>query len=100
MILNRFCFASLVSVTLAIVLAGIVTVNTNAQAPGITSKPLLRTTLIVYFFSSGLEVILNPLPLWRALELWATWRPSLDDRPAELNSDLSAPTGKPRIRLH
>ena len=45
MILNRFCFASLVSVTLAIVLAGIVTVNTNAQAPGITSKPLLRTTL-------------------------------------------------------
>ena len=45
MILNRFCFASLVSVTLAIVLAGIVTVNTNAQAPGITSKPFLRTTL-------------------------------------------------------
>jgi quercetin dioxygenase-like cupin family protein len=45
MILNRFCFASFVSVTLAIVLAGIVSVNANAQAPGITSKPLLRTTL-------------------------------------------------------
>lgn len=45
MILLRFCSASIVSVALGIVLAGFVSANAYAQAPGLTAKPLLRTTL-------------------------------------------------------
>lgn len=45
MILQRFCSASFASVALAIVLVGFGSANANAQAPGITAKPLLRTTL-------------------------------------------------------
>ena len=42
---KRLCSASFASIALGIVLAGIVAANANAQAPGITVKPLLRTTL-------------------------------------------------------
>lgn len=45
MILQRFCSASIVSVALGIGLAGFVSANAYAQAPGLTAKPLLRTTL-------------------------------------------------------
>ena len=45
MILRRFCSASVTSVAFGIVLAGFVSANADAQAPGITVKPLLRTTL-------------------------------------------------------
>lgn len=45
MILQRFCSASVASVALGIALAGVVSANAYAQAPGLTAKPLLRTTL-------------------------------------------------------
>lgn len=45
MILKRLSSASYASMVFGIVLAGIVSANANAQAPGITVKPLLRTTL-------------------------------------------------------
>jgi len=45
MLRNRFCSASLASTVLAIVLAGFISATAYAQAPGITAKPLLRTTL-------------------------------------------------------
>ena len=45
MIRNCFCVASLVSIVFGIFLAGFVSTNAGAQAPGLTAKPLLRTTL-------------------------------------------------------
>jgi quercetin dioxygenase-like cupin family protein len=45
MIRNRFCFASFAPIALGIVLSGFLLVSANAQAPGITAKPLLQTTL-------------------------------------------------------
>lgn len=45
MIRNRFCFVSLAPITLGIVLTGVLLASANAQAPGITAKPLLKTTL-------------------------------------------------------
>ena len=45
MIHSRFYLTSLASFALSIVLAGLVSTNVYAQAPGITVKPLLRTTL-------------------------------------------------------
>ena len=45
MVRNGFCYASLVSIALGTVLAGFVSTSAHAQAPGITAKPLLRTTL-------------------------------------------------------
>ena len=42
---SRICSASFVSVALGVVLAGIISANVNAQAPSLTAKPLLRTTL-------------------------------------------------------
>ena len=45
MIRNRSSFVSFASVALCIVLLGFVSPNVNAQAPSVTSKPLLQTTL-------------------------------------------------------
>ncbi len=45
MIRNRVCFASFAPIALGIVLSGFVLVSANAQAPGMTAKPLLKTTL-------------------------------------------------------
>jgi len=45
MIRNRFRFASLAPIAVGIVVSGFFLVRSNAQAPGITAKPLLKTTL-------------------------------------------------------
>jgi quercetin dioxygenase-like cupin family protein len=45
MIRNRFCFALFAPIAIGIVLSGFLLVSANAQAPGITAKPLLQTTL-------------------------------------------------------
>lgn len=45
MIRRLIHFASLSSIALGIVLAGFVSTNVAAQAPGVSAKPLLRTTL-------------------------------------------------------
>jgi quercetin dioxygenase-like cupin family protein len=45
MIRNRFCFALFAPIAIGIVLSGFLLVSANAQALGITAKPLLQTTL-------------------------------------------------------
>jgi len=45
MIRNRFCFASFALIVIAIVLVSFVSVDANAQVPGVKVKPILRTTL-------------------------------------------------------
>jgi len=45
MIRNRFIFVSFASVALCIMLSGFFLENASAQAPVVTSKPLLKTTL-------------------------------------------------------
>ena len=45
MIRIRFCVAALASIVLGVFLAGLLSASANAQAPGITAKPLLRTTV-------------------------------------------------------
>ena len=45
MIFNRICFTSLTSIVVGVVLTGFLSASAYAQAPGITAKPLLRTTL-------------------------------------------------------
>jgi len=44
MIRNRFCFASSALVVLAIVLVSFVSVDANAQIPGVKMKTILQTT--------------------------------------------------------
>ena len=45
MIRNRSIFLLFASVALCIALVTFISANANAQAPGVTSKPLLKTTL-------------------------------------------------------
>ena len=42
---KHFCLASLVLTACGLVLASFVSINAYAQAPGVTAKPLLRTTI-------------------------------------------------------
>jgi quercetin dioxygenase-like cupin family protein len=45
MIRNRFCFASFAPIAIGIVLSSFLLASAIAQAPGVTAKPLLKTTL-------------------------------------------------------
>jgi len=44
MIRNRFCFASFALIVLAIVLVSFVSLDANAQIPGVKAKTILQTT--------------------------------------------------------